>query len=408
MAEALQQLLASLSPEQQDLARAAGVIQPPASGAAAPAANGGTAPAQPASAAAAAAVQTPVRPAPADRGRGQPASGGRGQGGRSGAALPAGMVAVANRPPRAQRATPSRPKARAPAADRVNTVRSQITAAVYTNVLSAEPLWCLANTYLPEAERLDAEDDDEEEGVHAVMGPPSVGGIPSVPQPIKANVSRPKLTKKRKAISGEDGYTWEANDNRDAMDALRQLRALRMAYPPDGPPPSDEKLMDMFALWFKYFVFAEGAAHAPGGHGLKMRKTRNNYAQLTKRLTSPAGRAVFTSLDCLPKANDQAESHRFRDYVVHYFGSLRDNAHAGALVNNPDKREIECTVSWAKKYLDMFPPGDLAYFVRFHQLPTGSIATGASSRRGESSHAATFSRGACPLGANVVELDDED
>ena len=259
-----------------------------------------------------------------------------------------------------------------------------------------------------EARLADAADDDAEEGVHAVMGPPSVGGLESVPQPTRVKVTRPAQTRKRKATAGDDGYTWEANDRRDAADALQQLRALRTAYPPDGPLPSDEKLMDMFALWFKYFVYAQGMSHASGGHGIKTRTSRNNYASAMQRLTSPVGRTVFTSLDCLPKANDQAESHRFRDFVVRYFASLKGNAPGGLLRDNPDLKEIQNTVSWVKKYLDMFPSGDLAYFVRTHPVPTCSSATSASSRRGATSNAANGPHGAGPSAANVIELDDDD
>jgi len=255
-----------------------------------------------------------------------------------------------------------------------------------------------------DARMADGEDTDEVEGVHAVMGPPSVGGLESVPQPTRIKVNRPPPTRKRKAMTGGDGYTWEASDRRDAADALLHLRALRSAYPPDGQLPSEEKLIDMFALWYKYFVFTQGAAHAPGGHGLKTRNTRINYGGpngAMARLTSPAGRAIFTSLDCLPKANDQAERHRFRDLVVRYYASLRGGA-PGSLATNPDSKEINNTVSWVMKYLDMFPPGDLTYFVRSQPVPSASRTS--SGRRSSASHTVAGSSSA----PNIVDLDDDD
>jgi len=234
-----------------------------------------------------------------------------------------------------------------------------------------------------EARQADADDDDDtaEEGLHAVMGPPSVGGVESVPQPTRVKVSRPP-SRKRKAMAEGDGYTWETRDRRKAAEVLQELRALRNQYPPDGSPPSDEKLMDMFALWYKYFIFKEGAAYAPGGHGLKNHKTRYTYEQAMTRLTSPVGRAIFTSLDCLPKAKDQTERHRFRALVVQYFASLDgdDGASPAGLVANPNKKQIDNTVVWVMKYLEMFPPGDLKYFVRNHPLPTSSGREASSSR----------------------------
>merc|ERR1712216_389272 len=41
----------------------------------------------------------------------------------------------------------------------------------------------------------------------------------------------------------------------------------------------------------------------------------------------------------------------------------------GGLAANPNKKEIDNTVYWVMKYLDMFPPGDLKYFVRAHPVP---------------------------------------
>jgi hypothetical protein len=63
------------------------------------------------------------------------------------------MVAVANRPlPAPPRAPPRRHKAAAAPAH-VPTVQPTLVPASYDNLLSAEPLWRLANTHLAEAER---------------------------------------------------------------------------------------------------------------------------------------------------------------------------------------------------------------------------------------------------------------
>lgn len=257
-----------------------------------------------------------------------------------------------------------------------------------------------------EARQADA---DAEEGVHAVMGPPSVGGLESVPQPTRVKVSRPAASRKRKAIAGDDGYTWEAKDRRNATDALQELRALRFAFPPDGPAPSEEKLFDMFALWYKYFIFAEGMSHASGGHGLKTHMTRCNYAQAVQRLTSAVGRSIFTTLDCLPKANDQAERHRFRALVLRYFTVLDGgNGDApGAFADNPKKKEIDNTVTWVMKYLEMFPSGDLKYFVRNQPVPQ-SAGCPLSGRKVPSSGSAAGPSGAQTLTVDLdFDSDDE-
>lgn len=247
-----------------------------------------------------------------------------------------------------------------------------------------------------------ADGEEEGEGLHAVMGPPSVGGIESVPQPTRVRVRRPPASRKRKASAMDDaGYNWGAADRRDASEALQQLRALRTQNPPDAPMPSEEKLMDMFALWYKYFVFAKGACNTE--HGLKSRSSRINYASAMQRLTSPVGRSIFTSLACLPRANDQSERHRFRALVVEYFAALYDPV-PGGLAENPHKKEIDNTVSWVMKYIEMFPAGDLAYFVRAHPVPTsGASSGGIRVAGGALSHA-----GAGPSSMHIIELDDDD
>jgi len=237
-------------------------------------------------------------------------------------------------------------------------------------------------------------DDDAAFGMHAVMGPPAVGGLPSVPQPKRVKVARPpkKATitagKKRDrdalGINGE-GYKWEAADRRNALDALQQLRALRSAHPQDGPRPSDEQMMAMFWLWFRYFIYAKGAARCgPGGHGLMTIVSRNNYAQSIRSLTDAHGRAIFTSLDCLPKANHQSERHRIRHLAAQYYAK-RYGGSTGAIAmtvtQHPYFKEINNMTSHIMKMLEVFPPGDLAYFVWREPIPAGLPNDGASSSK---------------------------
>jgi hypothetical protein len=205
--------------------------------------------------------------------------------------------------------------------------------------------------------------------------------MPSVPQPKRVKVARPPKAagNKRKASSLEDGYTWEASDRRNALDALQKLRSMLSAHPPDGPPPPQEVLMEMFAQRYRYFVYAKGAAHCgPEGHGLKTVISRNNYTSSMRHLTNTIGRSIFTSLDCLPKAQDQAERHRFKGLVRRYFermaGGTADLTETGRY-----KKEIDNMTYHVLKYLQLFPQGDLSYFVYHEPVPAGLPNDGASS-----------------------------
>merc|ERR1719352_650940 len=101
------------------------------------------------------------------------------------------------------------------------------------------------------------------------------------------------------------------------------------------------------------------------------------------RLTSPVGRSIFQSLDCLPQAKDQAERHRFRALVTRFFSGVHGEA-PGGLAENPYKKEIDNTVAWVMKYLDMFPPGNLRYFVRNQPVPAGGGGGGGRAAAGPS------------------------
>ena len=234
------------------------------------------------------------------------------------------------------------------------------------------------------ARQADPDDEDDEDaahGVHAVMGPPAIGNLPSVPQPKRVKVARPPKAagNKRKASSLEDGYTWEASDRKYALDALQKLRSMLLVHPPDGPPPPQAVLVEMFALRYCYFVYARGAAHCgPEGHGLKTVASRNNYAASMRHLTNAIGRSIFTSLDCLPQAQDQAERHRFKGLVRKYFervaGGTADLTETGMY-----KKEIDNMTAHVLKYLQLFPPGNLSYFVYHEPVPAGLPNDGASS-----------------------------
>ena len=81
---------------------------------------------------------------------------------------------------------------------------------------------------------------------------------------------------------------------------------------------------------------------------------------------------------CLPQAQDQAERHRFKGLVRKYFervaGGTADLTETGMY-----KKEIDNMTYHVLKYLQLFPPGNLSYFVYHEPVPAGLPNDGASS-----------------------------
>ena len=104
-------------------------------------------------------------------------------------------------------------------------------------------------------------------------------------------------------------------------------------------------------------------------------------------MMSGLGRTIFTSIDCLPKAQDQAERHRIRGLATAYFARFGGHT-AGELGElaegspNPHEHQIKNMTYHIMKMLHLFPPGDLAYFLWREPLPAAppnTSAGGASS-----------------------------
>ena len=187
------------------------------------------------------------------------------------------------------------------------------------------------------------------------------------PQPKRIKIARPSNRRKRKEAGGDggegDGYTKE--DQRNVRDALAQLRSLRDALPTGNHRPSDEQMMEMFAAWYRYYVFAKGEEN-----GLNTYNTRYSYWTSIKAMIGPIGRTIFTSLECLPKMNSDDERKRVRGLVVRYF------QHPSISRGQNQDKDISNMTSHVMKMLGLFPPTyDLPFFLLRTDIPADDRTT---------------------------------